>query len=764
MPEDINNPKMGGSTNLLDDFYFGTVEKTQWESGNVGFTQFGPYNPSDFYQKRSDYSVPQQMMSDSQVYAAMQLKIDLIIGNGWKLVTQDENQEEVTEEMMLYLDSWMEEPLDLMIEDMVKNSYQFGFSITEKVFKLRDNNYLMIDKLKTTHPGSWTLHTDKLGNVVRFEQTGIDGDRDINPNSLIHFKNNPQWQNPYGTSDLESVFAEWFSKRQVLRYYSIFMEKYASPTPVGKYKTGTPNARITDFFNVLKKFQAKTAIVHPDAMELEFLETKSNGEVYQKALNHFNMAIGRGLLVPDLLGFTGSESQAGGSQALGREQMDVFFKHLERRRQQIERAINRHVIQPMLFWNYGQMPNPPKFKFNPIAEDDLQWRVTSFLESVKAGKWTVSDEEVNHFRESIQFPTGDVERPMGGQGDPNGPFSDNPFNDPSGDIPASDNPNLSPDEVEAQFPVGSDDQNAPEKKEETKKKENAAFKQVDGDFHKRTDFKALSNQLESNEKTLIAEFKPLMDEIYEDLYDQIQKKKILVDPAKPERINTLKLKKLKQLQLLLKKHFRAADKQARMVAHSEIRKSDFGAKLPKTYAEPLPSDEFLEFLETETFDFIGSPEKEKGWAFKTLDNAKIELRAAVKDGRSLSSVIGVLDDRGKELSTISMERFARTKFTEVMNRGRQAEFESLEVNGENLISGYQYSAILDGRTSRICEGLHGKLFKRGEEPIPPMHFNCRSLLIPITMFEDFDPDTKVGKTNINTFIEDEQEDTGFSKR
>ena len=82
-----------------------------------------------------------------------------------------------------------------------------------------------------------------------------------------------------------------------------------------------------------------------------------------------------------------------------------------------------------------------------------------------------------------------------------------------------------------------------------------------------------------------------------------------------------------------------------------------------------------------------------------------------------------------------------------MNKGRVEFF-----NDSGVVQGYQYSAILDDRTTDICAGLHGKKFRKGEEPIPPMHFNCRSVLIPITAFEEFAPDTQVGEQPIQDFI------------
>jgi NAD+--asparagine ADP-ribosyltransferase len=93
-----------------------------------------------------------------------------------------------------------------------------------------------------------------------------------------------------------------------------------------------------------------------------------------------------------------------------------------------------------------------------------------------------------------------------------------------------------------------------------------------------------------------------------------------------------------------------------------------------------------------------------------------------------------------------------------MNKGRAEFFKETKV-----ISGYQFAAVLDDRTSDICNGLHGKKFVAGTEPVPPMHFNCRSVLVPITIYEEFEPDEKVGGQNIETFIEDNI-GKGFAKQ
>lgn len=74
-------------------------------------------------------------------------------------------------------------------------------------------------------------------------------------------------------------------------------------------------------------------------------------------------------------------------------------------------------------------------------------------------------------------------------------------------------------------------------------------------------------------------------------------------------------------------------------------------------------------------------------------------------------------------------RLVRTEANRVQNMALMAAYK------ENGVERYEYVAIMDERTSEICEGLNGKTFLVAEaEPgvnMPPMHPNCRSSTIPL---------------------------------
>lgn len=68
---------------------------------------------------------------------------------------------------------------------------------------------------------------------------------------------------------------------------------------------------------------------------------------------------------------------------------------------------------------------------------------------------------------------------------------------------------------------------------------------------------------------------------------------------------------------------------------------------------------------------------------------------------------------------------------EAINLGREEGFEDIR----DQIGGYQWSAILDERTCRICKSLDGIYFEPDNPALaelkPPIHPNCRCILVAV---------------------------------
>lgn len=75
-----------------------------------------------------------------------------------------------------------------------------------------------------------------------------------------------------------------------------------------------------------------------------------------------------------------------------------------------------------------------------------------------------------------------------------------------------------------------------------------------------------------------------------------------------------------------------------------------------------------------------------------------------------------------------------------VNLGRSSIFERYP----EKIYAFQYSAILDSRTTETCRSLDGRVVKAGSQEFydyaPPRHYNCRSIWVEILQEETFKPD------------------------
>ena len=723
--QSMATPSHNEVVNLIDNGIEKTVNQTAVDPKSF----YNPWNSDDLYQKVGNYSIYEEMMQDDQISVAMAVKKDLIIGSGWHIACEDDDHGDVKKDLEIALSEDIESPFEDCLSQII-TAYENGFSVSEKQFKLRDDGSLTLKDIKTRNPVSWLFHQDIYGKVTRYEQQGATAEfSNIDPNSLIHFVNNPRYGNPYGTSDLRAAYTAYFIKKQIVRFYAIFLEKAASPIPIAKYDRNIGlDAEIQKIHDTIKKLQTSSAMTIPKDFDVEFLQSSGNGEAYTKGINMFNMFIGRALFVPDLLGFQGGET-SGGSQALGREQMVVFFKHIMRRRRTIEDMVNKHLIKPLITWNYGELDNYPKFKLNPIEEDRAEANARLWLEAVKGGAFKPTLEEINQFKKIVDFPETTEEE-----------FAEQEQDAIDAAAKAA--------EALEEDPAKGDVKDDGEKKgeEPVKEKPDSFAKTYDfpvGDYHKKTDFKTIEKHLDSNLDTFNSRAAPIIKSIFAKFAEKLAAKN-MTRAKSLETLDKLTLPKqeLKALEKLLDTSFMESFNTSRELAAKEIFKENYAAQ---------PSKEFLKTLEEEDYNFI------KDWEYQITKRARAEIVAALKDGKPISSVIDIISSEGMKDALISTERYARTKFTEVMNKGRLEYF-----NQTGVVGGYQYSAVLDDRTSDICAGLHGKIFRAGTEPVPPMHFNCRSILVPLTNYETWKPDTKAGKQDINDFIE-ENKGQGFAK-
>jgi len=104
-----------------------------------------------------------------------------------------------------------------------------------------------------------------------------------------------------------------------------------------------------------------------------------------------------------------------------------------------------------------------------------------------------------------------------------------------------------------------------------------------------------------------------------------------------------------------------------------------------------------------------------------------KVKAGLAEGKSQKEIINNVLKTTK-LTEHQAKTLTRTSITATQS----AALANVVSANKSLIKGYVFTAILDSRTSPICSHHNGKIYDVGDTTyLPPLHWNCRSTLVPI---------------------------------
>lgn len=668
-----------------------------------------PWNPDPLC-NGNNYDIYDEMIDDDQIKSALSVKKDMVVNTGWEIDCEDEKVKDGVTKALQHINesSGLDTTFDDILRDML-SSYDYGFSLSEPVYMIKDGIY-WYKSIKTRVPHGFRFILDDAGNVIHIiQETDKQGDKQFKPNQFIHHVYNMKFGNPYGTSDLRSAYNNWIAKKFIVRMFAIYVERYASGTIVAKYPKNAGDDEINKVFEIAKSIQNTTSLAIPDDYVMDVLEAKKDAsDIYLKALDYYNMMIARSVLVPDLLGLGGSQT-SGGSFALGEKQFEVFLGTIKKDRSSLEKKVTMKLIRPLVMANWGDIPCV--FKFIPYSEGDTAKNLDIWVKAVSGQSpvYKPTDEEINHFRKTTGFPEGDVNRSE--------PIQVNPNPEPN---PPKQPKNPIEPKKELDAPEGDEDDNI--------------LKYQFRDFtsyEKKVDFQSANGIFVTDTKNQLKDMNVMAEKVIDGLIKDVKEKNLL-NKLNINKIDSLKAKNTQPMAQSLKKYYDEV-----YIGSTNLAKKEVKSDEPDKFAINMTSEEFLKLIESEAFSSIGD------YATNMTKQSKNIVRHAIKDGLGTDATVKLLKESLEGYSDKWLNTVVRTKTTEIYNEARKRYWETDEF-AKQIIVAYQWSSILDDRTSEICRYMDGKIFgvAESESIKPPAHFNCRSVLVPITRFEDFKKNPK----------------------
>ena len=704
-----------------------------------------PYNPDPLVRKKGTLDVYRDMLDDEQVMAAYQIKKHMVVSNGYE-ITGDEDDDRkafLEENFNNRTDRPFEEPMDDMLSFLA-----YGFMFGEPIYQLQEwegKKLYFLRDIRVRAPHTFEIRTDEYGDIEDLIQYTNKGHLSVDHNRLIHLRGNSEFGNPYGRSDFKSAYKWWVFKQLTRKFWARGLERFGLPIPVVETPKSISETDRRKLETILKSFQNATAMIVPKGANLTMHETNHTGmgQAFEEAMSKCDLGIARALLIPDLLGLSGSKT-SGGSYSLGDIQFSMFCIIVGRLRNYLERSINLRIIKPLISINFENQEDMPQFKLKPLGLNEAEVYAGLWKDAVSANAFKPNEAQIKHFLDLLNFPNEEVEEAE----------KKEPTFPPQFQVPGQ---NVEPQEDKQGEPKDSTNPvNEIENLELNERIDNAkgcgcgshgpvVIKMAQSKFGKRVDFKKINGDFDKAEAAITQETVPILRNMAHDLIDAIKKKKI-IERRDFAGIDALDVKFTNQLRTTLDRNQRQAYKESFKESKKEI------SSAKKTFAKEIDFDEWL-LPPKEAFKYF------KEQARVTSANLSSDMKKKTKSilldslasGDSVQTTVFKLEQLLLDLQENKsapewlgsrIETIARTMTSDAINQGRRASFEDPRLEG--FVKAYEYNAVLDNRTTPVCESLDGTVYKVNDPALnkitPPLHFNCRSILLPIFEDEEFTPD------------------------
>lgn len=181
-------------------------------------------------------------------------------------------------------------------------------------------------------------------------------------------------ERPYGKGLLERLYWYWWFKKNNLKFWVLYNEKFGSPTVVAKHEGAiTPEER-DRLIDVLESLQADTGVTVPEGVALELLESRrsSAGDTYADLANWCNDEMTRAVLGQTL---TTGEGRRGGSLALARVHEAVRFDYIRTDACFLMDAVNAQLVRWIFDFNFGTDVPSPRWTIDLQPEIDREVEV-----------------------------------------------------------------------------------------------------------------------------------------------------------------------------------------------------------------------------------------------------------------------------------------------------------------------------------------------------------------------------------------------------
>lgn len=315
-----------------------------------------------------DISVYDDIGRDPRVASVLRTRSLAVVGKEWVVEPADDSA--AAERIAGYVRQvFLSFPFDLARRAILRGGVLKGFAVSEIMWEVSEGDVVIREMIPRAQR-RFVFDIDSHLRLLTRQDPFQGEDMTVRyPRKFQRFVFGDEPETPYGVGLGRELYWPWWFKRNGIKFWLIFCDKFGSPTPIGKYPRGSSKQDQDTLLAACGAIQTDAGIIIPEGMSLDLLEAARSGSIdtYESLCAFMNdestvsvlgqLATTQG--TPGKLG--GDDSQENVREDLVKADADALCE-----------ALNAQVIRWLVDYNFGPQKRYPKMWIRVEAEQDLK--------------------------------------------------------------------------------------------------------------------------------------------------------------------------------------------------------------------------------------------------------------------------------------------------------------------------------------------------------------------------------------------------------
>lgn len=220
-----------------------------------------------------DWGAYDVILNDDQVYATMQQRISAVVSRNWTVVAGDESDPRSVEAAEKFDETLKRIGWDRVTRKMSMATF-YGYGVAEIMWEVRDGLFDWA-RIKVRHARRFRYNAED--QLVMLTPTNPQGELMPERKFWVHRVGAADDDQPYGQGLAHWLYWPTLFKRNGIRFWNIFLDKFGTPTAKGTYPRGASGDEIRKLLGALSAIATDSGFVVPEGVAVELLSATRSG-------------------------------------------------------------------------------------------------------------------------------------------------------------------------------------------------------------------------------------------------------------------------------------------------------------------------------------------------------------------------------------------------------------------------------------------------------------------------------------------------------